>query len=87
MASDDVFTVRGNSHVTQHFQRTKKHGQRGPACRNSLQVVFFEIRRRFFDEPLHQRIVMLNRRLLTLNENVIKKDANLYRKKIIKSLA
>ena len=32
------------------------------------------------------RIVMLDRRLLTLNENVIKKDANAYRKKIIDSL-
>jgi len=36
---------------------------------------------------INGRIVMLNRRLLTLNESVIKKDANLYRKKIIKSLA
>jgi len=32
------------------------------------------------------RIVMRNRRLLTLNENVIKKDANAYLDKIIKSL-
>lgn len=31
--------------------------------------------------------VMLNRKLLTLDENVIKKDANLYRQKIIKSLS
>ncbi len=36
---------------------------------------------------INGRVVMLNRRLLTLNESVIKKDANLYRKKIIKSLA
>ncbi len=33
------------------------------------------------------KIVMLNRRLLTLDENGIKKDANLYRQKIIKSLS
>jgi len=33
------------------------------------------------------RIVMRDRRLLTLNENVIKKDANLYRQKIINSLS
>lgn len=33
------------------------------------------------------KIIMLNRSLLTLNENVIKKDANLYRQKIIKSLS
>lgn len=33
------------------------------------------------------RIVMLDRRLLTLNENVIKRDANAYRGKIIKSLS
>jgi 5-methylthioadenosine/S-adenosylhomocysteine deaminase len=32
------------------------------------------------------RWVMLNRRLLTLNESVIKKDANVYRKRIIDSL-
>ena len=32
-------------------------------------------------------IVMRDRRLLTLDENVIKKDANLYREKIIKSLS
>jgi len=32
------------------------------------------------------RIVMLDRRLLTLNESVIKKDANAYREKIINSL-
>ena len=31
--------------------------------------------------------VMLNRKLLTLDENAIKKDANLYRQKIIKSLS
>lgn len=31
--------------------------------------------------------VMIDRRLLTLNESVIKKDANLYRQKIIKSLS
>jgi hypothetical protein len=30
---------------------------------------------------------MRDRTLLTLNENVIKKDANLYRQKIIKSLS
>ena len=35
---------------------------------------------------INGRIVMLDRRLLTLNENVIKKDANAYRDKIIKSL-
>lgn len=35
---------------------------------------------------INGRIVMLDRRLLTLNENVIKKDANAYRKKIIDSL-
>jgi 5-methylthioadenosine/S-adenosylhomocysteine deaminase len=33
------------------------------------------------------KIVMRDRRLLTLNENVIKKDANLYRQKIINSLS
>lgn len=33
------------------------------------------------------KIVMLNRRLLTLNEIQIKKNANIYREKIIKSLA
>ncbi|MFN2501709.1 MAG: amidohydrolase family protein [Pyrinomonadaceae bacterium] len=32
------------------------------------------------------RLLMLDRRLLTLNENVIKNDANAYREKIIKSL-
>ena len=32
------------------------------------------------------RILMRDKRLLTLNENVIKKDANLYRQKIINSL-
>ena len=36
---------------------------------------------------INGRIVMLNRRLLTLNESAIKKDANAYREKIIKSLA
>ena len=36
---------------------------------------------------INGRIVMLDRRLLTLNESVIKKDANLYREKIIKSLS
>ena len=35
---------------------------------------------------INGRVVMLDRRLLTLNENVIKKDANAYRDKIIKSL-
>jgi 5-methylthioadenosine/S-adenosylhomocysteine deaminase len=35
---------------------------------------------------INGRIIMLDRRLLTLNESVIKKDANLYREKIIKSL-
>ena len=35
---------------------------------------------------INGRIVMLDRRLLTLNESAIKKDANLYREKIIKSL-
>ncbi len=35
---------------------------------------------------INGRIVMLDRRLLTLNESVIKKDANAYRDKIIKSL-
>jgi len=33
------------------------------------------------------KIIMLNRSLLTLNENDIKKNANLYRQKIIKSLS
>lgn len=33
------------------------------------------------------RVVMKNGRLLTLNESVIKKEANLYKQKIIKSLA
>lgn len=36
---------------------------------------------------INGRIVMLDRRLLTLNESAIKKDANLYREKIIKSLS
>ena len=35
---------------------------------------------------INGRVVMLDRRLLTLNENVIKIDANTYRKKIIESL-
>ena len=33
------------------------------------------------------KVVMLNKRLLTLDENVIKNDANAYRQKIIKSLS
>ncbi len=33
------------------------------------------------------KVLMLNKRLLTLNENVIKKDANAYRQKIINSLS
>ena len=36
---------------------------------------------------INGRIVMLDRRLLTLNESVIKKDATKYRAKIIKSLS
>ncbi|MEQ1645799.1 MAG: amidohydrolase, partial [Pyrinomonadaceae bacterium] len=35
---------------------------------------------------INGRIVMLDRRLLTLNERAIKIDANAYREKIIKSL-
>lgn len=35
---------------------------------------------------INGRIVMLDRRLLTLNESAIKKDANAYRRKIINSL-
>jgi len=35
---------------------------------------------------INGRVVMLDRRLLTLNENAIKKDANAYRLKIIESL-
>lgn len=35
---------------------------------------------------INGRLVMLDRRLLTLNESAIKKDANAYRDKIIKSL-
>ena len=35
---------------------------------------------------INGRVVMLDRRLLTLNEDAIKKDANAYRKKIILSL-
>ncbi len=36
---------------------------------------------------INGRIIMQNRRLLTLNESAIKKDANTYRLKIIKSLS
>ena len=36
---------------------------------------------------INGRLVMLDRKLLTLNEFAIKKDANLYREKIIKSLS
>ena len=36
---------------------------------------------------INGRVVMLDRRLLTLNESAIKKDANSYRQKIIKSLS
>lgn len=36
---------------------------------------------------INGRVVMLDRRLLTLNENVIKRDANAYRRKIINSLS
>lgn len=36
---------------------------------------------------INGKLVMLDRRLLTLNESVIKKDANAYRRKIINSLA
>lgn len=36
---------------------------------------------------INGKIVMKERNLLTLNENVIKKDANVFRQKIIKSLA
>lgn len=36
---------------------------------------------------INGRVVMLDRRLLTLNESVIKRDANAYRDKIIKSLS
>ena len=35
---------------------------------------------------INGRIVMLNKKLLTLDENGIKRDANAYRKKIIDSL-
>ena len=35
---------------------------------------------------INGRVVMLDRRLLTLNESVIKRDANAYREKIIKSI-
>jgi len=35
---------------------------------------------------IHGRVVMLDRRLLTLNDRVIKIDANTYRQKIINSL-
>ncbi len=36
---------------------------------------------------INGKMIMLERRLLTLNENVIKKNANLYRQKIIQSLS
>jgi 5-methylthioadenosine/S-adenosylhomocysteine deaminase len=36
---------------------------------------------------INGRVVMLDRRLLTLNEVLIKKDANVYRDKVIKSLS
>lgn len=36
---------------------------------------------------INGKVVMRERRLLTLDENVIKRDANLYRQKIIKSLS
>ena len=36
---------------------------------------------------INGKIVMLDKRLLTLDENAIKKDANLYRQKIINSLS
>jgi 5-methylthioadenosine/S-adenosylhomocysteine deaminase len=36
---------------------------------------------------INGRVVMLDRRLMTLNESAIKKDANAYREKIIKSLS
>jgi 5-methylthioadenosine/S-adenosylhomocysteine deaminase len=36
---------------------------------------------------INGKVVMLNKRLLTLDENVIKKDANAYRQKIINSLS
>ena len=36
---------------------------------------------------INGKIVMYNRNLLTLNESLIKKNANIYRQKIIKSLA
>ncbi|HEV8592636.1 MAG TPA: amidohydrolase family protein, partial [Pyrinomonadaceae bacterium] len=36
---------------------------------------------------INGRVVMLDRRLLTINESVIKRDANAYRQKIINSLA
>jgi len=39
------------------------------------------------DVVIDGKPVMRDRRLLTLNENVIKKDANLYRQKIINSLS
>ncbi len=35
---------------------------------------------------INGKVVMLNRRLLTLDENAIKRDANAYRTKIIQSL-
>ncbi|MDQ6788551.1 MAG: hypothetical protein M3033_17240 [Acidobacteriota bacterium] len=36
---------------------------------------------------INGRTVMRDKRLLTLNENVIRKDADAYRQKIIKSLS
>jgi 5-methylthioadenosine/S-adenosylhomocysteine deaminase len=36
---------------------------------------------------INGRVVMLDRRLLTLNESAIKRDANAYRRKIINSLS
>ena len=36
---------------------------------------------------INGKVVMLKRNLLTLQENDIKKDANIFRQKIIKSLA
>ena len=38
------------------------------------------------DVIVNGKILMRDKRLLTLNESAIKKDANLYRKKIINSL-
>ncbi len=36
---------------------------------------------------INGKVIMLNRRLLTLNESIIKKSANAYRTKIISSLS